>query len=642
MINKILGDRYQIIEEVGVGGMAKVYKALDTVLNRYVAVKVLKDEYMDDQEFLKKFAMEAQSAASISHTNIVNVYDVGSSYVDGNKYNYIVMELVEGTTLKEMINQKEALSINDIVDYSIQICNALECAHKSGIIHRDIKPHNMLIDKNNNLKVTDFGIARISSSATLTYTSTVLGTVHYISPEQAKGKFIDEKSDIYSLGVVMYEMATGEVPFDAPNAVGIALKHIQDPLIPPINLRHDLPRNLNDIIVKAMSKNPNDRFRSSTEMKEALLCYKDHGMEYTQLIAPAPVLELEDDEKEEIKEAVYRTPREDEDENEKEEEGIFKKYMLPILLALLVFVGIVYARSISKSNKEDIMVPVPNFVGMTEQEAVAQANNIDLIIQSDGYVTRSDVEAGKVVEQDVAEGTELKKGSIIKIKVSKGEESLSVPNLANMSLESAKRRLSESGLELGEVTKENNDRVAVDQIISQYPEAGSIVDKNSKVDIVISLGEKTEYVKMVNLIGMDISEASNSLKAIGLNVGNIEKRYDENYPNNYVIGQEYKEGEELEKSSSVNLIVSKGPENRDEEENDEDNLENEAYETKNLKIPQPRSLDNYTLTIKDENNNEIVYEDNFSAQDGDPSVTFKAREDANLVIYINGDVYDVD
>ena len=336
MIGKVLGDRYEIIEEVGVGGMAKVYKALDTVLNRYVAVKVLKNEYMEDQDFLRKFAMEAQSAASLTHANIVSVFDVGSSYVDGRKYNYIVMEYVDGKTLKDIIDEKQILPIEDIVNYGVQIASALECAHKNGIIHRDIKPHNMLIDKSNNLKATDFGIARISSSATLTYTSTVLGTVHYISPEQAKGKFIDEKSDIYSLGVVLYQMATGEVPFDAPNAVGIALKHIQDPLVPPINLRHDLPQGLNDIIVKAMAKDPNDRFKSATELKEMLRNYQNYSSDLYQKTTKNPIIK-ENDEQPEIKEAVYKTPKQSSTKDNKNKSKKFMWILLPIVLAALVF-----------------------------------------------------------------------------------------------------------------------------------------------------------------------------------------------------------------------------------------------------------------------------------------------------------------
>ncbi|MFQ9332912.1 MAG: Stk1 family PASTA domain-containing Ser/Thr kinase, partial [Finegoldia magna] len=552
----VLGDRYEIIEEVGVGGMAKVYKALDTVLNRYVAVKVLKNEYMEDQDFLRKFAMEAQSAASLTHANIVSVFDVGSSYVDGRKYNYIVMEYVDGKTLKDIIDEKQILPIEDIVNYGVQIASALECAHKNGIIHRDIKPHNMLIDKSNNLKATDFGIARISSSATLTYTSTVLGTVHYISPEQAKGKFIDEKSDIYSLGVVLYQMATGEVPFDAPNAVGIALKHIQDPLVPPINLRHDLPQGLNDIIVKAMAKDPNDRFKSATELKEMLRNYQNYSSDLYQKTTKNPIVK-ENDEQPEVKEAVYKTPKQSSTKDNKNKSKKFMWILLPIVLAALVFVAIIFGKKYINKNKQDLVL-VPALTGLTENEALnkAKANNLIAVVSE--YKTESNVEPGKVLEQDPESSTEVKKGTIIKLVVSKGEEQVSVPNLSNMTIENAKIQLNKLGLEIGEITKENSDNFEAGKIMQQHPDAGTSINKDSKVDVVISLGKKEELVEMVDLIGTDISQASNKLKSIGLNIGNIEKKFSNSYDTNQVIWQQYDAGKKLKKDSSIDVIISKG------------------------------------------------------------------------------------
>ena len=236
MDNIILGNRYQLQDLIGVGGMGKVYKATDRLLQRDVAIKILKDQYAEDDEFVKKFSNEALSAARLTHVNIVSVYDIGEDLIEGKKIHYIVMEYVNGETLKDLIDRKKIISNHDIIDYSIQISQALNQAHSSNIVHRDIKPQNILMDRYGLLKVTDFGIARVSTNATITYTSSILGTVHYISPEQAKGKFVDEKSDLYSLGVVMYEMATGKVPFDADNSVGIAVMHIQDEPESPIKL----------------------------------------------------------------------------------------------------------------------------------------------------------------------------------------------------------------------------------------------------------------------------------------------------------------------------------------------------------------------------------------------------------------------
>ncbi|MDU5587233.1 MAG: Stk1 family PASTA domain-containing Ser/Thr kinase [Finegoldia magna] len=626
MIGKVLGDRYEIIEEVGVGGMAKVYKALDTVLNRYVAVKVLKNEYMEDQDFLRKFAMEAQSAASLTHANIVSVFDVGSSYVDGRKYNYIVMEYVDGKTLKDIIDEKQILPIEDIVNYGVQIASALECAHKNGIIHRDIKPHNMLIDKSNNLKATDFGIARISSSATLTYTSTVLGTVHYISPEQAKGKFIDEKSDIYSLGVVLYQMATGEVPFDAPNAVGIALKHIQDPLVPPINLRHDLPQGLNDIIVKAMAKDPNDRFKSATELKEMLRNYKNYSSDLYQKTTKNPIIK-ENDEQPEVKEAVYKTPKQSSTKDNKNKSKKFMWILLPIVLAALVFVAIIFGKKYINKNKQDLVL-VPALTGLTETEALnkAKANNLIAVVSE--YKTESNVEPGKVLEQDPESSTEVKKGTIIKLVVSKGEEQVSVPNLSNMTIENAKIQLNKLGLEIGEITKENSDNFEAGKIMQQHPDSGTSINKDSKVDVVISLGKKEELVEMVDLIGADISQASNKLKSIGLNIGNIEKKFSNSYDTNQVIWQQYDAGKKLKKDSSIDVIISKGKK------------EPEMID-KVFRISKPVEKGIYTVTIKDETENNIIYEENHNASEGDIRIKVKVKPNNDIKVYINGELVNV-
>lgn len=626
MIGKVLGDRYEIIEEVGVGGMAKVYKALDTVLNRYVAVKVLKNEYMEDQDFLRKFAMEAQSAASLTHANIVSVFDVGSSYVDGRKYNYIVMEYVDGKTLKYIIDEKQILPIEDIVNYGVQIASALECAHKNGIIHRDIKPHNMLIDKSNNLKATDFGIARISSSATLTYTSTVLGTVHYISPEQAKGKFIDEKSDIYSLGVVLYQMATGEVPFDAPNAVGIALKHIQDPLVPPINLRHDLPQGLNDIIVKAMAKDPNDRFKSATELKEMLRNYQNYSSDLYQKTTKNPIVK-ENDEQPEVKEAVYKTPKQSSTKDNKNKSKKFMWILLPIVLAALVFVAIIFGKKYINKNKQDLVL-VPALTGLTENEALnkAKANNLIAVVSE--YKTESNVEPGKVLEQDPESSTEVKKGTIIKLVVSKGEEQVSVPNLSNMTIENAKIQLNKLGLEIGEITKENSDNFEAGKIMQQHPDAGTSISKDSKVDVVISLGKKEELVEMVDLIGADISQASNKLKSIGLNIGNIEKKFSNSYDTNQVIWQQYDAGKKLKKDSSIDVIISKGKK------------EPEMID-KVFRISKPVEKGIYTVTIKDETENNIIYEENHDASEGDIRIKVKVKANNDIKVYINGELVNV-
>ena len=356
MDNIILGNRYQLDKLIGVGGMAKVYKATDRLLQRQVAIKILKDQYAEDDEFVKKFSNEALSAARLSHVNIVSVYDIGEDLVSGKKIHYIVMEYVDGETLKDLIDSKDLISNHDIIDYSVQIAQALSSAHQSNIVHRDIKPQNILMDKFGLLKVTDFGIARVSTNATITYTSSILGTVHYISPEQAKGKFVDEKSDLYSLGVVMYEMATGRVPFDADNSVGIAVMHIQDEPEEPKTINPNISDRLNAIIMKLLNKNPQDRFSNAKELIKALedenydlgIVKKedtakipmDEVGEETKFIPVVddkkeeePKKEKDDKKEDEEKEAVYVTPS-DEDkntDNKKKNLALYRCYTCSII-----------------------------------------------------------------------------------------------------------------------------------------------------------------------------------------------------------------------------------------------------------------------------------------------------------------------
>ncbi|MDU2202640.1 MAG: Stk1 family PASTA domain-containing Ser/Thr kinase, partial [Anaerococcus hydrogenalis] len=385
MDNIILGNRYQLQDLIGVGGMAKVYKATDRLLQRDVAIKILKDQYAEDDEFVKKFSNEALSAARLTHVNIVSVYDIGEDLIEGKKIHYIVMEYVNGETLKDLIDRKKIISNHDIIDYSIQISQALNQAHSSNIVHRDIKPQNILMDRYGLLKVTDFGIARVSTNATITYTSSILGTVHYISPEQAKGKFVDEKSDLYSLGVVMYEMATGKVPFDADNSVGIAVMHIQDEPESPIKLNENLSPRLNDIIMKLLEKDPQKRFKNANELIRALEDNSyDIGLikkeDTAKIETPKdvtettfiPVIEEKNknkkgkkQEKKEENEAVYVTPTQE--EKNKPNQNKKKRKIWPFILLLLAIIasGIYYVKS-SNSN----MVQVPTVLNLSEDEAV--------------------------------------------------------------------------------------------------------------------------------------------------------------------------------------------------------------------------------------------------------------------------------
>lgn len=645
MIGETLGNRYVVEKKVGIGGMAIVYKAKDTLLNRTVAVKVLKNEYVEDDDFVKKFAMEAQSAASLTHQNIVSVFDVGSSMIDNQKCNYIVMEYVDGPTLKDIINEKGALSTEEVVHYGVQIAKALECAHRNNIIHRDIKPHNILIDSNNDVKVTDFGIARISTSSTITYTSTVLGTVHYISPEQAKGKFIDEKSDIYSLGIVLYEIATGKVPFDAENSVGIALKHIQNPLVPPQEINDKIPDSINNIIVRALEKNPADRFQSSTELKNALENYQNYesGMEETKeqtarIIAPIPIVE----EEEETPEAVYTLEQEKEEEEEPEEKkSFFKTYVLPVLAALLLILLFVFIRSaFGSDNPDEGKVKVPPLIGLTEEEATDRAEEIGLTLEVEERVEDSSVEEGLIISQNPESNSMIEEGGVVKVSISLGVKKVQIPNLSNMTIEEVQNTLKSNNLTLGEVNKEYSDQYPEGKVISQNPGYGQEVAENTAINITVSRGPEVKTVSMINLLGKEISQATSMLQDIGLNVGTLQYEYNDSYSENTVMWQEYNAGTDLETGSSVNLVVSRGvdPATVENDNNDNGNTgEEEARKIFNFKIQQPEDVDNYNVKIKKvtASGEETVVDEDHTADEGDITITVNGQTSDKYNVYID-------
>ena len=641
MIGETLGNRYVIEKKVGVGGMAIVYQAKDTLLNRDVAVKVLKNEYIEDDDFVKKFAMEAQSAASLTHQNIVSVFDVGSSVIRDRRYNYIVMEYVDGPTLKDIINEKGPLPTDLVIHYGIQIAQAIECAHRNKIIHRDIKPHNILIDSNNNVKVTDFGIARISTSSTITYTSTVLGTVHYISPEQAKGKFIDEKSDIYSLGIVLYEIATGKVPFDAENSVGIALKHIQNPLVPPQELNESIPDSLNAIICKALEKNPSDRFQSATELRTALEnfeSYHDPYGETKEQTARIPfVAPLE--EEEEIPEAVYAMDQEEEEEKEPEKKkSFFKTYVLPILLAFLVMLLLLIGRSVfGRTDKNEGKVAVPPLLGLAEEDAIKRGEDLGLVVTVVDRVESTE-EEGTVISQDPQSQTMVDEGEEIEITVSLGEKQIQVPNLTNMSIEEVQNTLRSNNLSLGEVNQEYSEQYAEGKVISQDPGYDQSVPENTVINITVSRGVEVKTVSMINLLGKELSSATSLLQEVGLNVGTLQYEYNNEYDENTIMWQEYSAGTSIEQGSSVNLVVSRGREPASETTTTSNPRGNRKLF--NFNIQEPADLEDYNIKIKrvTEEGEVTVVDEDHSSSEGDITISVDGRENDSYKVYINDEL----
>lgn len=635
MLGSILNSRYEILEKVGVGGMAVVYKAKDIYLKRIVAIKVLKEQYLEDKEFIKKFVIEAQSVANLNNQNIVKIYDVGQHIENGKIYNYIVMEYIHGKTLNELIKEKGRLNSNSVVYVSKQIANALDCAHKHHIIHRDIKPHNIIIDENLNVKVTDFGIARITTSTTITYTSSILGTVHYISPEQAKGKFIDEKSDIYSLGVVMYEMITGKVPFDTDNAVGIAMQHINEPIVEPIRLIPNLEPWINSIVVKCMEKNPNDRFKSVESLIYALENKK----------IEKKVTFNDNSNRNLYKESVYKTDIRKEPYNKKrvrgssnrenlnKKKGIFDYGITYVILAFLVIISVFFIYRLLNLNNSGTIVNVPPVIGLDKDEAIKVLKDKKLNGLVIGTVNDDSVESGKVVSQSPNPNFEVKEGTNVELTISIGKNKTIVPNLSNVDYDKIEEILSKSNLILGKVERKYDDKVEENKVISQSVTYGEEVEKNTKIDVVISRGKENKKIEMPNLIGKPEAEAIKMLYDIGLSVGNTDKKEDSKKQGT-VIWQSYGEGTKVDADTKVDIVVSSGKaikENTLEivSSNDENSV------IKKYTINEPNK--NYVLLITKNNGpTEVkIYEKALVTNKGKLTIDIKAKKEENFNIYVN-------
>lgn len=494
---KLLGSRYEIIEKIGNGGMATVYKAKDLVLKRYVAVKILREEYTTDNEFIKRFNTEAESAASLTHPNIVSVYDVGK---EGNLY-YIVMELIKGKTLKEIIVEDGRMGWKWSVKIAKQIAQALETAHRNNIIHRDIKPHNIIITEDGTAKVTDFGIAKAVSNSTITAFGTTIGSVHYFSPEHARGGYTDAKSDLYSLGVVLYEMVTGRVPFDADTPVSVALKHMQEKPVPPIELNPAIPQSLNDLILKAMEKDPNMRYSTATEMIEDL-----------DKILKNPEAEVGVVDK---SQARARRIQQEENQTNQSKFAKFKKYLeehkgvkiaLIVAIFLIVFIASIgITLGVLNSGKpKDILLP--NFTNLTLDEAKTKAEEVKLNLNVSEEKYDVQIEEGKIISQDpkYQPNYTVKEGSTVNVVVSKGQEIVKVTKLVGKTKDEARKELKDLGLEM-EIEEVNSDDVEPGIVIEQDKQEGEEVLAGTKIKLKVSLG--IEKVEVPDLAGLSEDEA---------------------------------------------------------------------------------------------------------------------------------------
>ena len=558
VIGKTIANRYEIISKTGVGGMATVYTAKDKVLNRNVAVKVLKDEFTTDDEFVKRFNSEALAAASLTHPNIVSIYDVGNE--DG--IYYIVMELVRGKTLKQIITEEGALPWKWSVNIAIQIASALEMAHKNNIVHRDIKPHNIIIKEDGVAKVTDFGIAKAVSNSTITAFGTTIGSVHYFSPEQAKGGYTDAKSDIYSLGVVMYEMLTGKVPFDADTSVSVALKHMQEKPVTPMEIKKTIPKAVNDIILKAMEKEPMARYQNATSMiRDLSRALKEPDGEFVEEEDFDDGLTRRMDA---ITDDMIKDSKVDNKKKKKKnkiaaflEEHPKTKILFIILICIALFfasIGITSAIINATSPKE---VQIPNLIGMTEEEAKAELKKHKLNYEKVEEDYNKDVEAGKIYEQSptYSANYKIKEKTTISVKVSKGTEKTTVPKVVGMTYDEAVAKLEENKLN-AEKVEETSDTIKEGIVISQEVEANSTANAGDIIKIHVSIGTGKNQVAMPSVLGKTESEAKTILEGKKLIV-NVEYSEDTTKDNGTVLSQNIKSGENIDEGTEVTITVNK-------------------------------------------------------------------------------------
>ena len=592
-----LGKRYEILGRVGSGGMADVYKGKDHKLNRYVAIKVLKSDYRSDQVFIQKFLSEAQAAAGLMHPNGVNVYDVGQ---DRGLY-YMVMELVEGITLKDYIQKKGKLSAKETISISIQMVTGIQAAHNRHIIHRDIKPQNIIISKEGKVKVTDFGIARATTS-TQTISASVMGSVHYTSPEQARGGRVDEKSDIYSAGITMYEMITGHVPFDGDSTVSVALKHLQEEIVSPSKEVPDIPYSLECIIMKCTQKNPERRYHDCEslllDLKRSLVDPDGDFVITGSVAAAAPdsdrtvvmsTEELEqlqnqryDDEDDEYDDDYDEDEYDDEDEEDDDdyqEERRKKKDVNPdtkkimrillivagVIVALLVIflvgnaVGVFSGPGITATTEKQ--VDVPDVRGMTEDEARDELNDKNLGMRVSGREASDEYDKGEIISQDPGEGEKVDEHTTIEVVVSTGPETkmVQVPNVVDAKEADAEKEIEDAGL-IVKKEFEASDDVDAGRVISVSPDAGTEVEEGSEVTIVVSTGPETKMVAVPKLVGREAADAEAALTSAGL-VGSVTEQYSDE-PAGQVISQSPLEGEQVEEGSTVSYVVSLGPETK--------------------------------------------------------------------------------
>ena len=610
-IGTIIGDRYEILEKIGTGGMSDVYKARDKKLNRFVAVKVLKQEFSENANFVSKFKVEAQAAAGLMHSNIVNVYDVGEE--DG--VHFIVMELVEGITLKKYIEKKARLSYKEAVSIAIQVSMGIDAAHNHHIIHRDIKPQNIIISKDGKVKVTDFGIAKAATSNTIT--SNVMGSVHYTSPEQARGGYSDEKSDIYSLGITMFEMLTGRVPFNGETTVAIAIKHIQEEMPSPKEFVPEIPTSVENIVLKCCQKSPDRRYQNMqeliTDLKQSLINPEDDFVVMDDVDQIAGTRTITDSEMNQIKRGTtapmpsmdeyhedtmrlrtdvlpeYDEDMEMEDYDEDKPTGLDRlTVIMAVVLGILVCIGIgilavkflgdngdkktpstqtqeTAPSSVAESSSASIettqekqKVKVRNVKGMMVGDAKEVLQNQNLVVILD-YQESSTIDEDVVISTSIAAETEVEEGTEIHVVVSSGVSGVAVPDVEGLTYEQAESEMKRNGFKVIRY-EAYSDTVGEGYVISQNPVRDDKIPEGSNVTLTVSRGPENVAISVPKLIGITEKEGIVQITNAGLKVGTVVKEYSNDVPEGAICYQSYPEGTQVDRGTSVDIKISLGPE----------------------------------------------------------------------------------
>lgn len=583
-IGKMLDDRYEILEVIGTGGMAVVYKAKCHRLNRLVAIKILKDEYSKDVEFRRRFQAESQAVAMLSHPNIVSVYDVSQS----GDTDYIVMELIDGITLKQYMEKKGVLNWRETLHFSMQIAKALEHAHSRGIVHRDIKPHNIMILKNGSVKVADFGIARVSSAQN-TLTREALGSVHYISPEQAKGSRVDNRSDIYSLGVVMYEMLTGRAPYDGESPVAVAIKHINAGAPMPSTLNPNIPGGLEQITMHAMCANLDERYSSATEMLYDLEEFrKDPNILFSFRSGPAPV-------RPKVTRIQEKTPAERraeerarrkklEEERKKAKRKRIRNIAIIVGGILLILLAIILLAS--SCGKKVELVTVPSFENLVFAD-LNEDDYPDFVLVEDSKEYSDTVEAGHIIRQTPAADKQVEPGTKILLVISLGERNDTMPDVVEMKSTEAERLLKSMDMNLTiRIETVNDDKIEENRVVRSDPSKDVTLTEGQTVTLYVSIGPETPMVKVPKVEGEKLAKAVTLLTKAGLE---YKKTFvDSDEEKNTVVAQSVKPGEEVEKGTVIEIEISNGPaEDPEPEEKEPEEKEPDEEEPEPPVEPQP-------------------------------------------------------